>query len=75
MAYTDNDIMPFGKYKGRKMANVPAKYLIYIYDENKCNNKVREYIEDNLDALKSEIEFEKKVVAANRLSNILQEHQ
>lgn len=27
--------MPFGVYKGKKMANVPASYLKWIYDNNK----------------------------------------
>jgi len=32
----DIDLMPWGKYKGVKMANVPASYLIWLYKENKC---------------------------------------
>jgi uncharacterized protein (DUF3820 family) len=55
MALYDDSPMPFGKYKGDKMENVPASYLIWLYDENKCNNYVRKYIEDNLDVLKEEI--------------------
>jgi uncharacterized protein (DUF3820 family) len=47
--------MPFGKYKGDKMENVPASYLIWLYDKNKCNNYVRKYIKDNLDVLKEKI--------------------
>lgn len=55
MKLTDESLMPFGKYKGEKMANVPASYLIWLYDENKCNRNVREYIEDNLDVIQEEI--------------------
>lgn len=29
----DDDLMPFGKYKGRKMADVPAAYLLYLWDD------------------------------------------
>lgn len=47
--------MPFGKYKGEKMANVPASYLIWLYDNGKCSSDVKEYIEDNLDILQIEI--------------------
>ena len=47
--------MPFWKYKGGKMANVPASYLMWLYNENKCNKEVRDYIEDNLEVLKEEI--------------------
>lgn len=55
MALHDDSPMPFGKYKGDKMANVPASYLMWLYDENKCNKEVRDYIEDNLDVIKDEI--------------------
>ena len=47
--------MPWGKYKGEKMANVPATYLMWLYDNNKCNAEVQAYINDNMDALKEEI--------------------
>lgn len=57
MALTDNDRMPFGKYKNEKMANVPASYLMWLYNENKCSKEVRDYIEDNLDVLKEEIKL------------------
>lgn len=30
----DTDLMPFGKHKGEAMANVPASYLVWFYDEN-----------------------------------------
>ena len=55
MKYTDETLMPWGKYKGLKMANVPADYLLWLYENNKCNNDVRAYIEDNLDVLRYEI--------------------
>ena len=47
--------MPWGKYKGDKMINVPASYLIWCYENNKCSRDVKEYIEDNIDVLKEEI--------------------
>lgn len=52
---TDNSKMPFGKYKGEKMANVPASYLIWIFENNKCTPEVAKYIADNQDVLKAEI--------------------
>lgn len=51
---TDNSLMPFGKYKGTKMANVPASYLIWIYENNKCSIEVIKYVRENLDVLKEE---------------------
>lgn len=29
---TDISLMPFGKHKGEKMANVPPEYLLWLYD-------------------------------------------
>lgn len=52
---TDNDFMPWGKYKGDKMANVPASYLLWLYENNKCSGEVKEYIKDNLEFLKLEL--------------------
>lgn len=54
---TDEDPMPFGKYKGEKMTNVPAEYLLWLYNEDIKPGSVRDYIEDNLDAIRSEVEY------------------
>jgi uncharacterized protein (DUF3820 family) len=51
---TDNSLMPYGIHKGKKMVDIPAKYLLWLYDNNKCNMDVKFYIEDNIDALKKE---------------------
>ena len=48
---TDNSRMPFGKFKGDKMEDVPAHYLLWLYDNNKCNQLLQEYIETNYDVL------------------------
>jgi len=53
---TDNDPMPWGKYKGDKMINVPASYLIWLHTNNKCDKEVKQYIEDNMDVLTKEQE-------------------
>jgi uncharacterized protein (DUF3820 family) len=57
---TDESIMPFGKHKGEKMANIPPDYLLWLYDNGKCYGEVRKYIADNLDVLKSEIDYKNK---------------
>jgi uncharacterized protein (DUF3820 family) len=51
----DYSIMPFGKYKGRQLINVPASYLIWLYDNNKAFGKLKEYIKDNLDVLQKQV--------------------
>lgn len=57
---TDNSTMPFGKYKGQKMANVPGDYLLWLYENNKCYGEVKDYIKNNLDVIKEEIKRKKK---------------
>lgn len=57
---TDNSTMPFGKFKGEKMANVPSEYLLWLFENNKCTPDVAKYIADNLDVIKSEINYKAK---------------
>ncbi len=55
---TDNDLMPYGQHKGKEMINVPADYLLWLYENNKAKEPVLSYIKDNMDALKFEIKKE-----------------
>jgi uncharacterized protein (DUF3820 family) len=57
---TDVDLMPYGKYKGEQMANVPPEYLLWLFENNKCSGNVKAYIEDAMDFLKGEIKLKKK---------------
>ena len=56
----DDSLMPWGKYKGVKMANVPAEYLRWLHENNKCSGDVKAYIEDNLDVIEVEIKRKQK---------------
>jgi len=56
----DNSLMPFGKYAGQKMANVPPEYLLWIFENNKCSAEVAKYIAENLEVIKSEINYKNK---------------
>lgn len=60
MQLTDESKMPYGAHAGKNMEDVPAEYLIWLYDNNKCNGAVKEYIEDNLDVLRHEIKGKRK---------------
>lgn len=56
----DDDLMPFGKYKGIVMQKVPADYLHYLWT-NGMKHKVKfdevaDYISRNLEALQQEHE-------------------
>ncbi len=50
----DNSIMPFGKYKGEKLANVPAWYLISLKDDGVAYGALLHYINENEDVLRAE---------------------
>ena len=56
----DHSEMPFGKYRGEKMANISAEYLLYLHGEGICHGEVKEYIEDNLEVLKKQVEYNNK---------------
>lgn len=60
MKIDDNSTMPFGKYKGEKMANVPPDYLIWLYENGKCYGDIKDYIAENMEVLKSEIDYKNK---------------
>ena len=50
MTYTDDSLMPFGKYKGQKLANVPDSYLIWLHnntDFKRLDSGLMMYIQDN----------------------------
>jgi hypothetical protein len=54
-----NDLspMPFGKYKGQPMQDVPARYLHWLWTNGKEHDKqcpVADYIRRNLSALQEE---------------------
>lgn len=49
--FTDESLMPFGQHKGKKLVDVPAKDLIWLY-ENEKSGKITEYIKENLEVLK-----------------------
>lgn len=51
----DTDIMPWGIHKGKQMADVPASYLLWLYENGKCFGSVKLYIHDNLEVIRVEI--------------------
>lgn len=61
MKFTDDSIMPFGKHKGAQLADVPDKYLLWLYEKGMGNPDLRAYISDNLDAIKANIQRQGEV--------------
>lgn len=51
----DYDLMPFGKYKGYELGDVPAEYLLSILKDGKAKGELKQYIEDVKDILELEM--------------------
>lgn len=51
---TDESLMPFGKFKGKKMANLPAWYLLFLLEVGTKPCSVVDYIFSNLKGIKAE---------------------
>jgi len=58
---TDDSILHYGnKHRGKKLANVPASYLLFIYNEGYTMPALlKAYIVDNLEVLKKQDKDEK----------------
>lgn len=41
---SDSDLMPYGKHEGKTMKNVPVPYLVWMYNNGKCSEIVKEFI-------------------------------
>lgn len=52
---TDQSKMPFGKHKGKSLAEVPDDYLIYLYDSGLEPGDLRIYIEESVPAIANNI--------------------
>lgn len=50
----DQSIMPYGKFKGDRLEDVPAWYLLLMNNSGKLTPELEEYVEDNLDSLEEE---------------------
>jgi uncharacterized protein (DUF3820 family) len=65
-SFNDQTPMPWGKYKGTALANVPAEYLIWLYDNNKAYGKLLFYIHRNMDVLHADAAREKAEASRER---------
>ena len=54
---TNRDPMPYGKYQGLPMSEVPASYLLFLNDSSKTSVEVQNYINENWESLNDYDEF------------------
>jgi uncharacterized protein (DUF3820 family) len=54
--YTDETLMPFGQHKGKKLIDVPAKYLLWLEGELRRGDwtDLQAYIKDNKEVLEQQ---------------------
>ena len=57
---TDESIMPIGKYKGQKMANVPSEYLLWLLENGNTYGELKQYLIENKEIFESEINYKNK---------------
>lgn len=56
-ALTDDDLMPFGMHRGKKIKDVPVEYFHFLWHSwgaNERQGAVGRYIERSMKALKQE---------------------
>lgn len=60
--WTDDDIMPFGKHKGKKLKEVDGGYWIWFLNEESTQRTVGlvKYIVEHIDKFNAEAEVAKK---------------
>ena len=49
----DDFKMPFGKYKGKEISEIPHGYLLYMYDRKKFAGKLKKMVEDVVPVLRN----------------------
>lgn len=61
MVLNDESLMPWGKYKGIPIGEVPAEYLLWLYEEKGIHDpKVHSYVLNNLNILRMQMQNKKK---------------
>lgn len=57
---TDESTMPFGKYKGEKMANIPPDYLLWLLENGNTYGNLKAYLLENKEIFEAEINYKNK---------------
>lgn len=62
-SFTDEDVIAFGKYIGKKLKDVPAQYLVWLHNQgNTFDERLNNYIYNNWEALQQELPEDKRCI-------------
>jgi uncharacterized protein (DUF3820 family) len=53
-------IIDFGMHKGKHIENVPDEYLLWLYNGDVRDVKLKEYLDANIEAIKFRVEDNKR---------------
>lgn len=58
-AFEDNDLMPFGKHHGESLSDVPARYLVWLWNDGLKDEYGRHncWAEDLVDWMKDRVKL------------------
>lgn len=56
----DDSIMTFGTHKGKKLKDIPASYLKYMYDMDYFYGSMKNYVKDNYNIISKEVKHDWK---------------
>lgn len=54
LVITENSPMPYGKYKGKKIKDLPSDYLLWLYYNNRAIMAIRSYVEKHIRELEQQ---------------------
>lgn len=57
---TDQSIMPFGKYAGKKLIDIPAWWWLWMLAEKKLFGPILDYANDNKEVFEAELKRDQK---------------
>jgi hypothetical protein len=63
----DTDRMPFGKHKGKMIAEIPDDYLLWLHGEMEKKHvspfarPLKDYLDENLEAIKKNVEDNNRI--------------
>ena len=49
-----NTVITFGRYKGKKLKEIPAKYMLWLLEKGFLTGQMKKYLRTNAEVLRKE---------------------